>query len=113
MGRTIYSTLIVDVHGTSEIIVQPLGGPDGSVWVVRDIRGFCSNALGAATFQAYDSAGATFAFDSVELGSAGVPFSWTGRQVFYPGDTISLTGNAVSVLTPVFDWRVSGYQLLP
>lgn len=109
----IYSTVFVDSHGTGTGVVLEYDFSGADVFVVRDVASFCGQATGLAQFQIYDAAGATWMYDEVETASIGCYTHWTGRQVFYPGDKLFLTGQAASIVPALFDWRVSGYTLSP
>lgn len=104
MSLNVYSHRFLEelgLNGTRTITVDA-----GYTAVIRDIRVYASNGgLSPIVWYLQGTLGQSLDWFSVDPAETGIHF-WTGRQVFYSGESIA------AVTTGAMDVTISGYLLV-
>lgn len=102
--RPVYSVQIMAL--APALPVNTVVVPDGSVLVIRDIDLREESGTTAATSYLQNAAGGILAIWANSTENAERGFSWRGRQVFNPGESI-----VFHVVSGTWSIQMSGYEL--
>jgi hypothetical protein len=104
VAAPVYSIRIL-AHGalTSSITTTV---PDGLIYVARDLDVVCLTPSATSVVNLRGSNSQIIWYVSVDLSTMPRWQSWRGRQIFYPGEPLTL-----AVESGTFDVTLSGYQL--
>lgn len=106
MAQAVYSSRFIQQHGLTTS--ASFAVPSGFVAVVRDLDAFIGTPTGVNDLFMHGALGQAIFWDSAQIGISKY-MSWRGRQVFEPGELISVEVNVGAL--DAFDVTVSGYLL--